>query len=96
MFEFSYNDFEYKCFVTNGGFFQELFAQTCFNLIDEYAPGFSSTILGYDMLTPPDLEREIGLTGILLGRTDFYTNSEREQPSTQKDLHTHACYGKKE
>ncbi|RVX16658.1 Pyridine nucleotide-disulfide oxidoreductase domain-containing protein 2 [Vitis vinifera] len=43
--------------------YRELFAQRCFNLIDEYAPGFSSTILGYDMLTPPDLEREIGLTG---------------------------------
>ncbi|KAL6346285.1 hypothetical protein AAG906_033081 [Vitis piasezkii] len=43
--------------------YRELFAQRCFNLINEYAPGFSSTILGYDMLTPPDLEREIGLTG---------------------------------
>jgi len=32
-------------------------------LIDEYAPGFSSSVVGYDMLTPPDLEREIGLTG---------------------------------
>lgn len=32
-------------------------------MIDEYAPGFSSSIIGYDMLTPPDLEREIGLTG---------------------------------
>lgn len=42
---------------------QESFAQKCFKLIDEYAPGFSSSILGYDMLTPPDLEREIGLTG---------------------------------
>ncbi|KDP24349.1 hypothetical protein JCGZ_25645 [Jatropha curcas] len=26
-------------------------------------PGFSSSIIGYDMLTPPDLEREFGLTG---------------------------------
>ncbi|CAK9324179.1 unnamed protein product, partial [Citrullus colocynthis] len=42
---------------------QESFAQRCFALIDEYAPGFSSSIIGYDMLTPPDLEREIGLTG---------------------------------
>lgn len=42
---------------------QESFAQKCFTLIDEYAPGFSTSILGYDMLTPPDLEREIGLTG---------------------------------
>lgn len=43
--------------------YRESFAQRCFTLIDEYAPGFSSSIIGYDMLTPPDLEREIGLTG---------------------------------
>ncbi|KAK7262859.1 hypothetical protein RJT34_30440 [Clitoria ternatea] len=43
--------------------YRESFAQKCFTLIDEYAPGFSTSILGYDMLTPPDLEREIGLTG---------------------------------
>ncbi|MCL7046264.1 hypothetical protein MKW94_001742 [Papaver nudicaule] len=43
--------------------YRELFANRCFSLIDEYAPGFSSSIIGYDMLTPPDLEREFGLTG---------------------------------
>ncbi|XP_021900151.1 pyridine nucleotide-disulfide oxidoreductase domain-containing protein 2-like isoform X2 [Carica papaya] len=43
--------------------YRESFAQRCFKLIDEYAPGFSSSIIGYDMLTPRDLEREIGLTG---------------------------------
>lgn len=43
--------------------YRESFANRCFSLIDEYAPGFSSSVLGYDMLTPPDLEREIGLTG---------------------------------
>ncbi|KAI4327597.1 hypothetical protein L6164_020037 [Bauhinia variegata] len=43
--------------------YRESFARKCFALIDEYAPGFSSSIIGYDMLTPPDLEREIGLTG---------------------------------
>lgn len=42
---------------------QESFARRCFTLIDEYAPGFSTSVIGYDMLTPPDLEREIGLTG---------------------------------
>ena len=42
---------------------QDLYAKRCFKLIDEYAPGFSSSIIGYDMLTPPDLEKEIGLTG---------------------------------
>ncbi|KAF5752978.1 pyridine nucleotide-disulfide oxidoreductase domain-containing protein 2 [Tripterygium wilfordii] len=43
--------------------YREKFAQRCFSLIEEYAPGFTSSIIGYDMLTPPDLEREIGLTG---------------------------------
>ncbi|GLU13724.1 hypothetical protein SLE2022_303400 [Rubroshorea leprosula] len=43
--------------------YRESFAKRCFTLIDEYASGFSSSIIGYDMLTPPDLEREIGLTG---------------------------------
>ncbi|XP_045789199.1 pyridine nucleotide-disulfide oxidoreductase domain-containing protein 2-like isoform X4 [Trifolium pratense] len=43
--------------------YRESFAQRCFNLIEEYAPGFCSSVIGYDMLTPPDLEREIGLTG---------------------------------
>ncbi|KAG6543436.1 hypothetical protein Mapa_015106 [Marchantia paleacea] len=39
------------------------FAKRCFSIVDEYAPGFSSSIVGYDMLTPPDLERIFGLTG---------------------------------
>ncbi|KAH9557186.1 hypothetical protein CY35_07G071600 [Sphagnum magellanicum] len=39
------------------------FAKTCFDLVDEYAPGFTSSVLGYDMLTPPDLEKVLGLTG---------------------------------
>ncbi|KAL9245867.1 hypothetical protein vseg_019469 [Gypsophila vaccaria] len=43
--------------------YREAYAKKCYSLIDEYAPGFSSSIIGYDMLTPPDLEREIGLTG---------------------------------
>lgn len=42
---------------------QESFLRKCFNLIDEYAPDFSTSVIGYDMLTPPDLERDIGLTG---------------------------------
>ncbi|KAJ4714412.1 Pyridine nucleotide-disulfide oxidoreductase domain-containing 2 [Melia azedarach] len=43
--------------------YRESYAKKCFSLIDEYAPGFSTSIIGYDMLTPPDLEREFGLTG---------------------------------
>lgn len=44
---------------------QKSFAERCFALIEEHAPGFISSIIDYDMLTPPDLEREIGLTGKL-------------------------------
>ncbi|CAM6103639.1 unnamed protein product [Calypogeia fissa] len=39
------------------------FAKRCFSLVDEYAPGFSSTVIDYEILTPPDLERVFGLTG---------------------------------
>jgi len=34
-----------------------------FNNIDEYAPGFSSSVIGYEVLSPPDLEETFGLTG---------------------------------
>lgn len=40
-----------------------LFANKVFSDIDEYAPGFSDSIIGYDMLTPQDLEATFGLTG---------------------------------
>jgi phytoene dehydrogenase-like protein len=53
--------------------FQSSFAERCFSLIDEYAPGFSSSVIGYDMLTPPDLEREFGLTGKSLSPYYVYT-----------------------
>jgi len=39
------------------------FADHVFKLIDEYAPNFSKSVIGRDILTPPDLERIIGLTG---------------------------------
>lgn len=54
---------------------QESYARRCFNLIDEYAPGFSSSVIGYDMLAPPDLEREIGLTGISPHRCRFLSHA---------------------
>lgn len=34
-----------------------------FSIIEEYAPGFKSSIVGFDILTPVDLERIFGLTG---------------------------------
>jgi hypothetical protein len=34
-----------------------------FSNIDEYAPGFTESIIGMEVLTPPDLEEIFGLTG---------------------------------
>lgn len=34
-----------------------------FDCIEAYAPGFKSTVVGRDILTPPDLERIFGLPG---------------------------------
>uniref|UniRef100_A0A8B9LEZ4 Pyridine nucleotide-disulfide oxidoreductase domain-containing protein 2 n=1 Tax=Astyanax mexicanus TaxID=7994 RepID=A0A8B9LEZ4_ASTMX len=42
---------------------REKFANTVFDWVDCYAPGFKNSIVGKDILTPPDLEREFGLTG---------------------------------
>ena len=39
------------------------FMVSVFDNIAEYAPGFKDSIAGYDILTPPDLERIFGLTG---------------------------------
>lgn len=36
---------------------------TVFDSVEQYAPGFKQSIVGKDILTPPDLEREFGLTG---------------------------------
>jgi phytoene dehydrogenase-like protein len=42
---------------------KDQFAQRCFEIVDDYAPGFRSSILHYQVLTPLDLERIYGLTG---------------------------------
>ena len=34
-----------------------------FDSIERYAPGFKESIVGRDILTPPDLEGVFGLTG---------------------------------
>ena len=40
-----------------------------FDCLEEYAPGFRKLVVGYDILTPPDLERVFGLTGgVSLGK----------------------------
>eukprot|EP00058_Branchiostoma_floridae_P022469 XP_002607959.1 hypothetical protein BRAFLDRAFT_74908 [Branchiostoma floridae] len=39
------------------------YADRVFDNIEEYAPGFKSSVVGRDILTPPDLEKTFGLTG---------------------------------
>ena len=39
------------------------FADRCFDLLNEYAPNFKSSVLARQVLTPLDLERIFGLTG---------------------------------
>ena len=52
------------CDEVNQHFFKglELIAKV-FRQIDEYAPGFEQSIVGYEVLAPPDLERIFGITG---------------------------------
>jgi phytoene dehydrogenase-like protein len=41
--------------------FKEDFVYRCLRIVDEFCPGFSSSIIGYDALSPLDLERVFGL-----------------------------------
>ena len=41
--------------------FKENFVKRCFSIVDEYAPNFSKSIIGYDALSPLDLEQIFGL-----------------------------------
>ena len=41
--------------------FKREFVQRCFRIVDEYAPNFSSSVIGYDALSPLDIERIFGL-----------------------------------
>lgn len=42
---------------------KEEYATKVFNVIEEYAPGFKDSVIGKEVLPPPDLERIFGLTG---------------------------------
>jgi len=42
---------------------KEDYANVVFDSVEKYAPGFKSSIVGADILPPPDLERIFGLTG---------------------------------
>jgi len=41
--------------------FKEGFVRRCLSVVDEFAPGFSGSVLGVDALSPLDLERVFGL-----------------------------------
>ena len=41
--------------------FKKSFVERCFSIVDEFAPNFTSSIIGYDALSPLDLERIFGL-----------------------------------
>eukprot|EP00118_Oscarella_pearsei_P007514 m.37221 g.37221 ORF g.37221 m.37221 type:complete len:123 (+) comp32345_c0_seq2:1297-1665(+) len=51
---------------------KDAFADKVFNLIDDYAPGFSASVVGKDVLTPADLEAIFGLTGGVLATRHQY------------------------
>ncbi|XP_013880847.1 pyridine nucleotide-disulfide oxidoreductase domain-containing protein 2 [Austrofundulus limnaeus] len=42
---------------------REAFADTVFDWVEQYAPGFKKSVVARDVLCPPDLERIFGLTG---------------------------------
>ena len=44
-------------------YFPLVFHISVFDCIEDYAPGFKDSVVGRDILTPPDLERVFGLTG---------------------------------
>jgi len=48
---------------SNWGAERDRFADRVFGLVDEVAPGFSSSVLHREVLAPPDLERVFALTG---------------------------------
>lgn len=46
-----------------------------FNCVEAYAPGFKDSIIGYEVLPPPELERIFGLTGgVSLLKFSFLSN----------------------
>uniref|UniRef100_UPI0037E75A80 pyridine nucleotide-disulfide oxidoreductase domain-containing protein 2 n=1 Tax=Semicossyphus pulcher TaxID=241346 RepID=UPI0037E75A80 len=42
---------------------REDYGDNVFNWVEQYAPGFKKSVVGRDILAPPDLERIFGLTG---------------------------------
>jgi phytoene dehydrogenase-like protein len=53
----------YKLKVGNWDDLKEGFADRCFDILEEYAPGFKHSVLARQVLSPLDLERTFNLTG---------------------------------
>ena len=60
---------QYSPYSLEGGWNEEkkeAWKKTVFDVIDEYAPNFSKSVLFADVLTPPDLEKVFNLTGFFI------------------------------
>ena len=44
-------------------FFNDRLLFSVFDVIEQHAPGFKASVIGRDVLAPPDLEKIFGLTG---------------------------------
>jgi phytoene dehydrogenase-like protein len=53
----------YKLREGNWDQIKEKFADRCFDILEEYAPGFKKSVIGRQVLSPLDLERTFNLTG---------------------------------
>lgn len=58
-----YAPYDYFADKDNGEERKAAWAERIFGVVESYAPGFKRSILKADILTPPDLEREFGITG---------------------------------
>ena len=53
----------YKLREGNWDEIKDQFADRCFDVLEEYAPGFKSSVIARQVITPLDLERTFSLTG---------------------------------
>jgi phytoene dehydrogenase-like protein len=53
----------YKLKEGNWDQIKDAFADRCFDILEEYAPGFKSSVIARQVVTPLDLERTFSLTG---------------------------------
>jgi phytoene dehydrogenase-like protein len=57
---------QYAPYSPNGGWTDALrseYADRCFDIVEQYAPGFKDSVIARQILTPVDLEETFGLTG---------------------------------